>query len=115
MANLPKDARPVYTIDVDDRLVLLNPAALDLFGGSAGAWSPSLLGRSIWDFIPGVPIRQLWQVLYSRVRAVGAPVFVPMRTDTPSMRRLVDLELHPMADRSIQHNAGFRAAAELHE
>ncbi len=103
MVNLSEDARPIYTIDVDDRLVLVNPAAFDLFGGSAEQWSPSLLGRSIWDFIPGAQIRQLWQVLYSRVRAVGAPVFVPMRADTPSMRRLIDLELHPLADRSIQH------------
>src|ERR1044071_345582 len=103
MVNPPADNRPVYTIDVADRLALLNPAALELFVGAAQPSPAALLGRSIWDFVPGTQIRQLWQVLYARVRAVGAPVFVPMRADTPSMRRLIDLELHPLADRSIQH------------
>ncbi len=103
MTQLSEDTRPVYIIDADDRLALVNSAAMTLFGGTATQSPRALLGRSIWDFVPGAPIRQLWQVLYSRVRAVGAPVFVPMRADAPSMRRLVDLELHPLADRSIQH------------
>jgi hypothetical protein len=102
MVNLPTDNRPIYTIDADDRLVLLNPAAVSVFAPAASS-AAALLGRSIWDFIPGSQIRQLWQVLYSRARAAGVPVFVPMRDDTPSLRRLVDLELHPLADRSIQH------------
>jgi hypothetical protein len=102
MVNLSTETRPVYTIDVDDRLALINPAAVNVFAPSGGD-AAALLGRSVWDFIPGTQIRQLWQVLYSRVRAVGVPMFVPMRADTPSLRRLVDLELHPLADRSIQH------------
>lgn len=103
MTPLSEDTRPVYIIDADDRLALVNSAAMTLFGGTATQSPQALLGRSIWDFVPGAQIRQLWQVLYSRVRAVGAPVFVPMRADAPSMRRLVDLELHPLADRSIHH------------
>ncbi len=103
MVNQPTDTRPVYTIDVDDRLALVNPAALSLFVPAGGGKTHALLGRSVWDFIAGAQIRQLWQVLYSRVRAAGVPVFVPMRADTPSCRRLVDVELHPVADRSIQH------------
>src|SRR5262245_36220325 len=100
--NLPTQTRPVYTIDLDDRLALVNPAAVSVFA-PADSSAAALLGRAIWDFIPNAQIRQLWQVLYSRVRAAGVPVFVPMRADTPSLRRLVDLELHPLADRSIQH------------
>ena len=103
MLNLSEDVRPIYTIDVDDRLVQANRASLGSFGVAASTPSQSLLGKSIWDFLPGAQIRQLWQILYSRVRAVGVPVFVPMRADTASQRRLVDLELHPLADRSIQH------------
>src|SRR5262245_30642469 len=94
MVNSPTDVRPVYTIDVDDRLALVNPAALSLFapahhparGPARSLSAQSLLGRSVWDFIAQAQIRQLWQVLYSRVRAAGAPVFVPMRADTHSCR-----------------------------
>jgi hypothetical protein len=103
MLKLSEDARPVYTVDAEDRLALVNPAATTLLCGFEHKRPQELLGRSIWEFVPGAQIRQLWQVLYSRVRALGAPVFVPMRADTPELRRLVDLELHPLADRSIQH------------
>ena len=103
MVKSSADIRPVYTVDADDRLALINAAALGRFTAAGQTSAQALLGRSIWDFIPGPQIRQLWQVLYSRVRAVGAPVFVPMRADAPSLRRLVDVELHPLADGSIQH------------
>jgi hypothetical protein len=53
--------------------------------------------------VPDGLVRQLWEVLYQRVRAVGAGVFVPMRADTASQRRLIDIELHPLADGSIRH------------
>lgn len=102
MVNSPADIRPIYTIDVDDRFALINRAALSWFAPGAGS-AQSLLGRSLWDFVAETQIRQLWQVLYSRARAAGVPVFVPMRADTASLRRLVDVELHPLADRSIRH------------
>ena len=62
-----------------------------------------VIGRPIWERIPAGVVRQLWELLYSRVRAVGGSVFVPMRVDRVDERRLIDIELRPLADGSIRH------------
>jgi hypothetical protein len=95
------DVRPVYTIDALDRLVFANAAWKTFHRGEIDA--ERRLGGPIWDIVPGGPIRQLWELLYDRVRAVGTCLFVPMRADTPGERRLIDIELQPLHDGSIQH------------
>jgi hypothetical protein len=62
-----------------------------------------VLGHPIWQRIPAGVVRQLWELLYNRVRAVGGGVFVPMRVDRADERRLIDIELQPLADGSIRH------------
>jgi hypothetical protein len=105
MVKPSSDVRPIYTIDALDRIVFANAAWIDFIRVEGGA-PPALqdyIGRPVWELLAGGEIRRLWEVLYDRVRAVGAHVFVPMRADTPSERRLIDIELRPLADRSIQH------------
>jgi hypothetical protein len=98
------DARPVYTIDADDRIVHVNEAWL-MFNAGEGAANAvrDYVGRPVWELLGDGQVRLLWQVLHRRVRAIGASVFVPMRVDTLDERRLLDVELRPLADRSIQH------------
>jgi hypothetical protein len=104
MSALRPELRPIYTIDTLDRLVEVNHACVDLWAQTHhDVDAHSLIGRSIWDFVAGTVPRQLWEVLYDRVRAVSAPLFVPLRADTASQRRVIDLELHPSGDRSIRH------------
>jgi len=98
------DRRSVFTIDGSNLIVEVNRPFLEALPVAMQAVDQdAFVGRSIWEFIPGTLPRQLWEVLYSRVRAVGAPVFVPLRMDTPDMRRLIDLELHPLGDRFVRH------------
>lgn len=99
------DPRPIFTIDASDRFVFVNPAwsqfrAPPIAGGAELA---HVLGRPIWDRVPAGVVRQLWELLYKRVRAIGGGVFVPMRVDRADERRLVDIELFPLADGSIRH------------
>lgn len=105
MVNDSADIRPVYIIDALDRIVFVNPAWSEFVAPARGG-APGLsdvIGRSIWGRIPDGVVRQLWEVLYSRVRAVGGGVFVPMRVDRADQRRLVDIELRLLADGSIRH------------
>ena len=102
MVNDTLDARPIYTIDGSDRLIFVNPAWRE-FVTPAVADPQQVLGRPIWERIPAGVVRQLWELLYNRVRAVGGGVFVPMRVDRADERRLVDIELRPLGDGSIQH------------
>lgn len=105
MVNDSADPRPVYIIDALDRIVFVNPAWSQFMAPVRGE-GPALsavLGRSIWERTPEGVVRQLWELLYNRVRAVGGSVFVPMRIDRPDQRRLVDIELQPLSDGSIRH------------
>jgi hypothetical protein len=105
MIDSATDMHPVYTIDASDRIVAVNGEWLRFARpqGSVDAALPHLIGRSIWELMPGGQVRQLWQVLYQRVRSVGAQVLVPMRVDTAHERRLIEIELRPLLDGSIQH------------
>ena len=105
MTNDLADSRPVYIIDARDRLVFVNPAWSRFMAPARGP-GPSLsevIGHSIWDRIPDGVVRQLWELLYNRVRAIGGSVFVPTRADRVDERRLIDIELTPLADGSIRH------------
>lgn len=105
MVNDYADARPVYTIDASNRIVFVNPAwsafVAPLQG--TGVELTQVLGRPIWERIPGGVVKQLWELLYNRVRAVGGSVFVPMRMDRADERRLIDIELRPLGDGAIRH------------
>lgn len=102
MVNDILDARPIYTIDASDRLSFVNPAWHEFIAPMAADPTP-LLGRPIWERIPDGVVRQLWELLYNRVRAIGGGVFVPMRVDRADERRLIDIELRPLGDGSIHH------------
>lgn len=105
MDNDLADVRPVCIIDAHDRIVFVNPAwsrfVAPVRGHGPGL--PEVSGRPIWERVPGGVVRQLWELLYDRVRAMGGSVFVPMRADRADERRLVDIELRLMLDGSIRH------------
>lgn len=102
--NLSADTRPVHTIDACNRIVAVNAAWLDFMKTlvSGNLTVDAVIGKSVWDFVRGVQVRQLWEILFERVRAVGAPVFVPMRADTATLRRVMDVELHPLPEGAIR-------------
>ena len=105
MVNHYADIRPVYTIDAQDRIVFVNPAWSAFVAPQVGAGPvlQDVIGRPVWERVPQGVVRQLWELLYNRVRAVGGSVFVPMRVDRVDERRLVDIELVPLGDGSIRH------------
>ena len=102
MLNDILDARPIYTIDASDRLAFVNPAWCQ-FVVPAVADPAQVLGRPIWERMPAGVVRQLWELLYNRVRGVGGGIFVPMRVDCADERRLIDIELIPVGDGAIRH------------
>jgi hypothetical protein len=104
MINDLADARPVYIIDAQDRIAFVNPAWSRFAASLRDGYSLSdVLGESIWGGIPEGVVRQLWAVLYSRVRASGGSVFVPVRADLADERRLIDIELQPLGEGMVRH------------
>lgn len=105
MVNDSNDVRPVYIIDARDRIAFVNAAWCRFVAPTRGAAldASNAIGRPIWDRIPDGVVRQLWELLYSRVRGTGGSVFVPMRADRADERRLIDIEMSPLSDGSIRH------------
>ena len=105
MLNPLADRRPIFRIDAHDRLVFVNAAWVEFMHPerTQHVEPTSFHGRSWWEFVERGQVRQLWALLYQRVRGVAAPVFVPMRADTATQRRLIDIELQPQHEGVIQH------------
>jgi hypothetical protein len=105
MVNPLEDPRPIYSIDSSDRLIFVNPAWLRFQQGDdpVPRQAGEFVGRSLWDVLPGQQVRQIWQILFERVRCARAPVFVPLRADTARERRLIDVQLQPGPDGAIEH------------
>jgi hypothetical protein len=105
MLNPAADLRPIFRIDARDQLVFVNAAWVEFVFPDlqAQADPASFLGRSWWEFVERGQVRQLWSLLHQRVRAVAAPVFVPLRADTLTQRRLLDIEVQPQFEGGVQH------------
>ncbi len=101
--TLSPDQRPELTLDARNRIASVNGAWAEATGCDR-LRDPleAAIDRPLWDFIEGTQVRQLWEILFERVRAVGAPIFVPLRADTPSLRRVWDIEVHPLPERGLQ-------------
>jgi hypothetical protein len=52
-----------------------------------------MLGQSLWRFISGVDVRQLYTVLLSRVRQTQGTVVFPFRCDAPDLRRFMEMSM----------------------
>lgn len=104
-AAIQPDSRPVFVIDARDRVMFANDAWLEMTSqqGEAPMSSVEVLGRSVWDFRPAGLVRQLWQVLYQRVRGIGGRTFIPMRVDARDERRLFEIELSALPEHAIRH------------
>ncbi|HEX7114760.1 MAG TPA: hypothetical protein VF193_06480 [Steroidobacter sp.] len=99
------DSRPIFVIDACDRVLFANDAWLEMMSLDDRAPSAltAVLGRSVWEFRPGGLVRQLWEVLYRRVRGIGGQIFVPMRADTARERRLFEIELSLLPEHAVRH------------
>jgi hypothetical protein len=54
--------------------------------------------RTLWSYFDGDEVRDLWRVLIASVRAKQVPAQVPLRCDSPEMRRWYEMTITPAAD-----------------
>ncbi len=54
--------------------------------------------RTLWSYIDGDEVRDLWRVLIGSVRAKQVPAQVPLRCDSPEMRRWYEMTITPSAN-----------------
>ncbi len=110
----PAHERPELVLDARNRVALVNGAWLRIMCARADDVDAAafLIDRPFQDFISGTQVRQVWEILFERVRTAGAPIFIPMRADTAILQRVWDLELHPLPERGLRIVAHFAWSQE---
>jgi hypothetical protein len=94
----------VYVIDDQDRLVCVNENWEQFASQNLGEelLPSSILNQSIWQSVVDRDTRLIYEELFSRVREHGEKLRFAYRCDTPTLRRFMELQLHPLAENQIQ-------------
>ena len=100
----------VYLVDATGTIRYVNEAWVD-FAAENGASHldiEAVTNTSLFDYIEDRTTRQLYDVLHNRVLKTRGPVRIPFRCDSPTRRRLMEMELR-MEDGLIgYHNRVLR-------
>lgn len=93
----------VYQIDSNDIIVSVN----DAWGGFAqeNDWqvpTDTIIGQSLWRYIAGVDVAQIYRELLCVVRERQSAVRIPFRCDSPTVRRNMVLDAIPQSDGAIE-------------
>ena len=89
-----------YELDPNDAIVSVSDdwLAFARENGASELDGDSVLGKSLWSFIPDDPTRKFYEDIFATVRATDKAVVVPFQCDSPTLRRFMRLE--------IRHHAG---------
>jgi hypothetical protein len=56
---------------------------------------PGPYGRPIWEYISDSTTSHLWRQIFDKVQRTGDPLVVPVRCDSPTARRFLELLVSP--------------------
>ncbi|MEZ5501851.1 MAG: hypothetical protein R3E50_04035 [Halioglobus sp.] len=94
-----------YRVNAQDVVVEINGAwkdfAVENDQPSLGA--SLVLGRPIWQFIAGMELRHLYELVVARVRQKGESVTLPFRCDAPDSRRYMEMSIRPLPDNGVEY------------
>jgi len=107
MEQIPAQRRFTYAIDASNRIVEVNGEWLDFARENQAPelCGERVLGKSLLDFISGREVRHLYQLIIDRVRARNTAMVVPFRCDSSTLRRFMELEISPTANRGVLFTA----------
>lgn len=102
--RVASDRDVVYVIDDQDRLVSVNENWEQFASQNHGEelLAGSILNHSIWESVVDRDTRLIYEELFSRVREHGEKLRFAYRCDTPTLRRYMELQLHPLAENQIK-------------
>lgn len=78
-----------YVIDSQDRIVDVGDGwdAFAIANGGASLVAEAVVGRSLWDFVAGEPVRALYEVCFLVARQARRTLRLDFRCDSPLYRR----------------------------
>lgn len=94
----------IYRIDASDRLTFVNSdfLAFAQANGAPELSEAALVGRSVWDYISGVQVQDIYRSLFGMVRSGARIDNLPFRCDSPNLRRFMKLALRSLGDGEIE-------------
>ncbi len=88
------DTTSIYHVDALDRIVEVNDAWL-LFARQ-NAWQverSDLIGQPLWRFLTDPTTINIYQLVMERARQHDAPIQMPFRCDSPTLKRFMTLKI----------------------
>lgn len=88
----------VFQVDARNRISFVDPGWLSFASENQAAelTESAVVGQSLWDYIQGVEIRHLYELIFREVRANGREIEIPFRCDSPTRRRFMRLRVVPL-------------------
>lgn len=92
-----------YRIDAADRIQAVSDAWVRFANDNQGGalLPPSILGRLLWDSIEDPATRQIYEGMLRHVRQGEGAVRFRFRCDSPTMRRLLEMEITAERDECV--------------
>jgi hypothetical protein len=86
-----------YELDERFRIVSVDPGwtAFACENGAPELAEPGPIGRPIWDYISDATTAAMWRQIFGKVLSSGVPMVVPIRCDSPTLRRFLELVVAP--------------------
>jgi len=88
-----------YSIDANDVVIDVGESWADFARDND---APELMAlpsdRTLWTYFDSDDVKELWQLLVERVRAMQQGADVPLRCDAPNARRWFDMSITPESD-----------------
>jgi hypothetical protein len=101
-----------YRIDAQDRIEAVGSGWLDFAAGNGAPalYADAVIGQSLWRYIQGEGVREVYEALFDRVRVTGERIVVPFRCDSPDLVRQMELHLIPAGRAAIHFESALLAA-----
>ena len=106
-----------YCIDADDRIESLdmNWTTFACENGAPELKGDAVLGCSLWAFVQGGEIEELYRAVFERVRSLDVSIMLPFRCDSPDLRRYMRPVVQRRRGASLQFDAvTIREQPQLH-
>ncbi len=104
-------AQPIYRYCVDENDVVTSVdqwwLAFAQENNASGLTESNILGRSLWDFISDDPTRTLYREIHAHVRSTGSPISIPLRCDSPTLQRFMELTISTPRDRQLLYECAL--------
>lgn len=103
---MPNASLPVpiqYRIDQADRIRFVNEAWLQFAGHNGGKHldRDSIIGKSLWTFVEGDDLRQVYGLIFKTVRSRHESAVFRFRCDSPVCRRYFLLTISPLQEEAL--------------